>query len=48
MEIINIKPDIINEEIFKRMKEINEKIKKKEYINKEKNKRRIIGILWWN
>jgi len=37
VEIINIYPGITDEEICKRMKEINEKAKRQEYISKEKN-----------
>ena len=43
VELINIHPDIIDQEICKRMKEINEKAKKQEYINKLKN---IKNELW--
>ena len=37
VEIINIHPGITDEEICKRMKEINEKAKRQRYISKEKN-----------
>ena len=37
VEIFNIHPGITDEDISKRMKEINEEATKQEYINKEKN-----------
>jgi hypothetical protein len=46
VEIINIHPGILDEEICKRMKEINEKAKAKEYINKEKNMKKELWVFF--
>ena len=46
VEIININPGITDEEICKKMKEINEKAKKQEYINKEKNEKKELWVFF--
>jgi len=46
VKIINIHPGITDEEICKKMKEINEEEKKKEYINNEKNKRKELWVFF--
>ena len=46
VEIINIHPSILDEEICQRMKEINEKAKAKEYINKEKKLKKELWVFF--
>ena len=46
VEIINIHPGITDEEISKKMKEINEKAKKQEYINEKKNIKKELWVFF--
>jgi len=46
VEIINIHPGITDEDICKRMKEINGKATKQEYINKEKNIKKELWVFF--
>jgi len=46
VEIINIHPGITDEEICKKMKEINEKAKEQEYISKEKNIKKELWVFF--
>jgi len=46
LEIINIHPSITDEEICKRMKEINEIAKRQEYLIKEKNIKKELWVFF--
>ena len=46
VKIINIHPDITDEEIYNKMKEINKKAKLQEYINKEKDIKKEIWVFF--